>query len=160
MTGDSAVRRTTRYTLVGAACAVTYNAIMIAGSRLGANYISLFVLAYLVMTPTAYALHTRFTFAIRRSWQDFARFSASVAASFPINFVVITGLCSGLHLSMTVAAPVTTVVMYLWNYASTHWALYRWVPFARKSRGTRFAALFEHKDVGDNPARAVSFSPE
>ena len=123
---------------------------------MGADYISLSVLAYLVATPIAYALHTRFTFAIRRSWQDFARFASSVAASFPINFVVITGLCSGLHLSVPVAAPITTVVMYLWNYASTHWALRSWLPFGKESRNTHVPATFESKDLRDTPTRAVS----
>lgn len=160
MKGDGTIGRTTRYTLVGAACAVTYNVIMIAGSRSGADYISLTVLAYLVMTPMAYALHTRFTFAIRRSWQDFTRFAAGVAASIPINFIMIATLCSGLHLSVAVAAPVTTVVMFLWNYASTHWALRSWLPFGKKSRNTYVAATFESKDMKDNQTRAMSVIPD
>src|SRR5436305_10683585 len=120
MTANGAVKRTTRYTLVAGVCAATYNAIMIFGSRAGGDYVSLSVLAYFVVTPIGYLLHARFTFGIRLSWHDFARFASSVAASFPIYFVVMAGLCSGLHLTVPVAAPIATVVMYLWNYASSH----------------------------------------
>ena len=123
MTVHSTVKRTTRYTVVGAICAATYNAIMIFGSAAGGDYVSLSVLSYLVLTPIGYLLHARFTFGTRRSWQDFARFASCSAASFPIYFVVMAGLCSGLHLSVPIAAPVTTVAMYLWNYTSSHWAL-------------------------------------
>jgi putative flippase GtrA len=147
MTADGVVKRTTRYTLVGAVCAATYNAIMIFGSRVGGDYVSLSVLAYFVVTPIGYLLHARFTFGIRRSWQDFARFASGIAASFPIYFVVIVGLCSGLHLTVPVAAPIATVTMFIWNYASAHWALGSWLPFGQKSRRTGVAEPMKKEKV-------------
>jgi putative flippase GtrA len=124
-----AVERTTRYTLVGAVCAATYNAIMIFGNWLGGNYVSLSVLAYFAVTPIGYLLHARFTFGVGRSWRDFARFASGIAASFPIYLLVMAGLCSGLHLSIPIAAPMATVAMYIWNYVSSHWALRSRLPF-------------------------------
>lgn len=134
MMTHGAVKRTTRYTLVGAICAATYNAIMIVGSRAGGDYVSLSFLAYLVVTPIGYLLHARLTFGVRLAWRDFARFALGIAAGFPVYFVVMAVLCSGLHLPVSVAAPTATVVMYLWNYASSHWALRSWLPLGRKNR--------------------------
>ena len=131
MTNQSTAGRTARYTLVGGICAVSYNAIMIFGSKAGGDYVSLSVLAYLVVVPVGYLLHARFTFRTRLSWQEFVRFALAVAASFPVYFCVIAALCSGLRLNIAVAAPLATIAMYCWNYASTHWALRWWVPVGR-----------------------------
>jgi len=131
MTTNSAVKRTTRFTLVGAVCAAMYNAIMIFGSKLGGGYISLSLLAFVIVTPIGYLLHARLTFGIRRSWRDFGRFASGAAASFPVYFILMIGLCSGLRLTVSVAAPMATVAMYIWNYVSTHWALHSWMPFAQ-----------------------------
>ncbi|HEX3430253.1 MAG TPA: GtrA family protein [Rhizomicrobium sp.] len=130
--GRGTLNRTTRYTLVGGLCAAIHNGIMIFGSREGGDYVSLSVLAFLVVTPIGYLLHARFTFGTPRSWQDFARFASSIAASFPIYFGVMAVLCSGLHLIIPVAAPIATIAMYLWNYGSAHWALRSWVLARRR----------------------------
>ena len=145
MTARGVVKRTTRYTLVGVLCAATYNAVMIFGSKVGANYISLIVLSYFIVTPIGYLLHARFTFGVSRSWRDFSRFASAVAASFPIVFIVMVVLVSGLHLAISVAAPTATGIMYLWNYASSHWAL-RVPLFGKKWRPTNAPASCE-KDI-------------
>lgn len=127
-----AVGRTTRYTLVGAACAAIYNAVMILGGCAGGGYVRLSLLAFVIVTPIGYLLHARFTFGVRRSWHDFLRFTWGLATGFPVYFLVMAGLCSGLHLAVAVAAPIATVAMYGWNYASAHWALHCGLPFGRR----------------------------
>jgi putative flippase GtrA len=107
---------------------------MILGGMAGGDYVSLSILAFLVVTPIGYLLHSRFTFGIHRSWQDFARFASAIAASFPIYFVVMAGLCSGLHLTVPIAAPIATIAMFIWNYASAHWALRKWSLFGQNCR--------------------------
>jgi len=121
--------RTTRYTLVGAVCAVASNVVMILGSLAGSNYISLSIIIYLVVTPFGYLLHARFTFGTNRSWRDFFRFIAGVASGVPVYFSLMALFCSGLHLPIAVASLVTTAVLYAWNYASAHWALRCRLPF-------------------------------
>jgi hypothetical protein len=32
-------------------------------------------------------------------------------------------LCTGLGIPVIIAAPTATIVLFLWNYASAHWAI-------------------------------------
>ena len=122
------VEQTTRYTVVGAICAAVQNAVMIAGGLAGGHYVPLAVLAYAIATPLGYLLHCQFTFRVAPALPGFVRFASGVAAGFPVYFLVMAALCSGLHLPVAAAAPIATVALYLWNYASAHWAVRRRLP--------------------------------
>jgi putative flippase GtrA len=128
MIAPAALRLTTRYTLVGAASAALNNLIMILGNSAGHDFVTLAFLAFLVVTPLAYLMHARFTFAVGKSLRDFARFAAGVATGFPMSLLVMAVLCSGLRLPMSVAAPTATVTLYVWNYGLAYWALRRRLP--------------------------------
>jgi len=128
----AAVERTTRYTLVGAVCALASNVMIILGSWMGGDYITLSILAFIIVTPCGYLMHARFTFGVARSWHEFIRFSSGVAASLPLYFLMMAILCSGLRLPVAVAVPVTTVALYIWNYLAAHWALRSRLPFGRQ----------------------------
>jgi len=125
----SAVDRTTRYTVVGAICALMHNAVMIVGGCAGGHYLPLSLLAFCIVTPMGYLLHCRLTFRVSPFWPDFVRFASGMATGFPLYFLVMAVLCSGLHLAVAFAAPITTVALYFWNYASAHWALRCRLPF-------------------------------
>ncbi|WP_426169857.1 GtrA family protein [Sandarakinorhabdus sp. DWP1-3-1] len=125
MTRRSHIGRTACYTVIGAACAIMQNVVMIAGAALGAHYMPLAVLAFAIVTPLGYLLHARYTFVAPLSWRDFMRFASGIAAGFPLYFIVMATLCSGVGLPVVVAAPVATIVLYVWNYLSAHWAIYR-----------------------------------
>jgi putative flippase GtrA len=126
----AAAWRTIRYTMVGAVSAVTYNALMILGDRAGFGYLAMSVVTFAVVTPLGYLMQSRFTFRQPLSAARFLRFASGVAAGVPIYFVTIGLLCGGLGVPVIIAAPVTTVVLYVWNYASAHWAI------GRRLRGT------------------------
>ena len=146
MTAYGAVARTTRYTLIGAFCAAFNNTVIILGSWAGHNYVPLSCLAFVIVTPIGYLLHTRFTFGVRRSWHDFVRFAWGGATGFPVYFLVMAGFCSGLHAPVAVATPVATVTLYIWNYALAHWALRSRLPFGQTRR---------QFDEGDNLCKTV-----
>jgi len=124
----SVAGRTARYTVIGAICAVAHNAVMILGGWAGGHYIPLSLLSFGCVTPLGYVLHARFTFKTPLSLYNFFRFASGVAAGFPLYFVIMATLCSGLDMAVVFAAPVTTVTLYLWNYASAHWALRNRLP--------------------------------
>ena len=119
----SARLRPARYILVGAACAVLYNAVMILGERAGLGYVSSSIISLFVVIPTGYLLHAGFTFGSGRSWSAFFKFACSILAAFPISLLTVALLSSGAGLSMVIAAPIATLVMFVWNYATTHWAI-------------------------------------
>ncbi len=119
----SARLRPVRYILVGATCAALYNAVMILGERAGFGYVSSSILTLFAVIPAGYLLHAGFTFSRGRSWSAFLRFAGSILAGFPISLLTVALLSGGAGLSMAIAAPVATLVLFVWNYATAHWAI-------------------------------------
>ncbi|MDB5698454.1 MAG: hypothetical protein JWN69_1258, partial [Alphaproteobacteria bacterium] len=78
---------------------------------------------FAIATPLGYWLHSDFTFQDSVSLRRFLRFTAGVATGFPISLLTMAILCSGLGVPVIIAAPFATVVLFIWNYASAHWAI-------------------------------------
>ena len=114
-----------RYLLVGATCAGLHNFVMIAADWLGFHYAWATIAAFILVTPFAFWLHSRFTFGAALSWRNLGAFSLGIAAGFPLALTVMAVLCSGLHLAMTLAAPIATVVLFAWNYIAARVAITR-----------------------------------
>jgi putative flippase GtrA len=115
--------RTWRYTLIGLVCALLNYAIMLAVDAAGGHYLVGTVIAFVVVTPVGYLLHSWFTFAEPLSAKPFIRFVAGVASAYPVATGLMIIFCSGLHLSVAVATPVVTGVMFAWNFAAAHWSI-------------------------------------
>lgn len=126
---DAAVRlnawtgRTMRYTMIGAFCALLNNLAIIIGNFLGIHYLPMTIASFVIVTPLAYLLHAGFTFKEPGSLRGFLRFAAGLATAFPVFFLFMAILCTCLRVPVVVAAPVTTIVLYVWNYATAHWAI-------------------------------------
>lgn len=112
-----------RYTLVGLVCALANYAIMLAVDFMDGHYLLGTMIAFIVVAPTGYLLHSGFTFAERLSLNGLMRFSAGVAAAYPIAVGMMILLCSGLGLGVAVATPIATVALFAWNFAAAHWAI-------------------------------------
>jgi putative flippase GtrA len=115
--------RTARYTFVGAICAVLNNILIIDGASFGINYVVMSLVAFAFVTMFAYLMHTSFTFRDRRSVRGLLRYSSGVATGFPLFILLMTALCSGLGISVAVATPLSTVLLYLWNFVLAHWTI-------------------------------------
>lgn len=98
---------------------------MIGGDMAGGHYLALSLLSFAIVTPLGYVLHARFTFRKILSASAFLRFAAGVAVGFPLSVLVMAALCTGLDLPVIVAAPVATIILFAWNYASAHLAILR-----------------------------------
>lgn len=119
----AATRRPRRYMLVGLICAAIYNAIIIAGDMLGIHYMITLVVSVLILAPTAYTLHSLFTFERGMERMLFLRFAGAMLAAFPINFALMVLLVSGLGLRVPVATLLCTGLLFGWNYLSARWAI-------------------------------------
>ncbi len=115
--------RTARYTIVGAICAVLNNLLIIGGDLLGVNYVAMSVTSLAVVTTLAYIMHTSYTFRERRSDRGLLRFFSGVATGFPLFIVLMAILYTGLGVPVAIATPLSTVVLYVWNYALAHWTI-------------------------------------
>jgi putative flippase GtrA len=108
---------------------------MIAGDRAGGGYLMLTLISFLVVTPIAYALHSRVTFKEPLSLRSLFRFALGVSVGLPLSLGIMAVLCSLLKLPVVVAAPMATVLLFLWNYMSAHISI-----LGRKRRSTRQSA--------------------
>jgi putative flippase GtrA len=115
--------QTVRYAALGIVCALGHCAVMIAGDFAGYSYVTMTVIAYFCVTPFAYLGHAACTFNEEISVRGFLRFASGVALGFPLSFLSMAIFCSGLGMPVVIAAPATTVVLFLWNYVSAHWAI-------------------------------------
>ena len=115
--------RSWRYTAIGLVCAVANYAVMLANDYLGGHYLLGTVISFLIVTPMAYVLHSLFTFAEPFSRKAFMRFVAGVASAYPVAAGLMIILCSGLRLSVAIATPIATVLIFGWNFAAAHWSI-------------------------------------
>ena len=125
MTGSSLVARGRRYLGVGALCAVTHNAIMIGADFAGLYYVPATLLSCAIVTPLGYFLHCRFTFREAHSLAGFLRFLAGIAVGYPLSLALMALYCSLFHWPVVVAAPLTTIQLFAFNWVSAHWAIVR-----------------------------------
>lgn len=123
--GSGFLARGRRYLTVGALCAVIHNVIMIGADFAGLHYVLGTLISFVVLTPLAYWLHCRFTFRRALSLGGFLRFTGGIAAAYPLSLGLMVLFCTGLGWPVLVAAPLTTVVLIVYNYISAHWAILR-----------------------------------
>ena len=98
---------------------------MLAYDFFGGYYLIGTVIAFVIVTPMAYFLHSRFTFVEPLSLKGLMRFAGGVASAYPVATGLMIILCSGLRLSVAIATPITTVTMFGWNFATAHWTILR-----------------------------------
>jgi putative flippase GtrA len=111
------------YIVIALVCAIANYAIMVAIERSGGHYLLGTIVAFSIVTPLSYFLHSRFTFAERLSWQKFCRFVIAVAATYPAALGLLAIFCSGLGMSVVFAIPIATAILFIWNFIAAHWAI-------------------------------------
>lgn len=114
--------RLTRFVMVGGLCAVLANAAIILLVRAGFGTLAATILAFVPVLLIGYALHAALTFRKQPSRAAFGRYALAMVANFPIWIGALYVLCDLLKVSITIAAPATTVLVFLWNYFSGGWA--------------------------------------
>jgi putative flippase GtrA len=114
-----------RYVAVGATCAILNNILLIAAVAAGLGYLSGIFIICLPMLIIGFALHTSVTFETPPTIKAFLRYSTAILASYPIWITSLFLLCDIAHLPIVFAGPIATVILFAWNYVSTHWAILR-----------------------------------
>ena len=117
------MRAAPRYLLVGLACALLHNAVMIGGDLLGFHYVVSTLASYAIVVVCGFALHCYVTFGRRPSAKSFLRYAASMATNYPGSLVLMFLFCDVAGLAVPIAAPLATVVLFAWNFLTTRWAI-------------------------------------
>ena len=113
-----------RYLAVGLACALVYNAAVIAGDRAGVHYAVSTLFAFGIVVALGYRLHSGWTFpGTPRSGMSFARYTAMASANYPMSLAGMFLFVDYLGLSVPVATPIVTVLLTAVNFVGSRWAL-------------------------------------
>jgi putative flippase GtrA len=122
-------RRGPRYALVGLFCAVLSNVIMIAVDGISGHSLIAVTASVAVLIPTGFILQALVTFEQPPSWRAFGRYAALMVWNWPLFSLCVWLIHDELSVPMVWAAPVTTILSFLWNYAASAWAI-AWPPRA------------------------------
>lgn len=126
------VERGWRYTLIGLFCAAANYAVLLAVDWAGGHYMLGILIGFVIVSPTAYVLHSLFTFAEPFSLRALVRFVAGLATTYPVAAGMMVLLCSGMGLPVAIATPIATVALFIFNFVMAHWAI---VPATRRDGG-------------------------
>lgn len=122
MTG--VVRSGPRYLGGAVLCAAINNAILIAGAHLGVPDTVGVIATWLAGGSAGYLYHTRVTYRQPLSRRGYVQFMAGVAIGTPLTWVLILLMRQGLGWPMEWAAPVTTVILVVYNYLNARLAIH------------------------------------
>lgn len=112
-----------RYAGGAVLCAVVNNIILIGGAWGGLPDLAGVLIAWFAGGTTGYLYHGKFTFRQAPTRRSYARFMSGTAIGIPLTWLLLVALRQGLGLPMEVAAPVTTVVLVIYNYLNARIAL-------------------------------------
>lgn len=118
-------RTPTRFAIVGLICAVTHNAIMLGADLWRIHYALSSAISFVVVVALGFALHVAYTFQWPATVAAFWRYCLGMAANYPITLALLFGMCDVLGWPVSVAAPVSTVCLFGWNYLASRWAIVR-----------------------------------
>ena len=116
-------RTSARFLSVGLICAVAHNAIVIAASLAHIHYAVACLVSYVVVVVLGFMLHARFTFLVPPTFAAFSRYAISMAANYPITLALLFLMSDVARWPVAIAAPVATVLLFVWNFASSRWAI-------------------------------------
>lgn len=112
-----------RALIVGLACALLHNAIMIAGDLVGLHYALSLIVSFVIVVVVGYWLHSGWTFATVRSGSSFRRYVLIAVWNYPMSLAGMFVFVDLLSLSVPLASPIVTVLLFAVNFAGNRWAL-------------------------------------
>lgn len=89
----------------------------------GITYVFAVIVTTALMIPFSYSLHSLFTYRVKASFGSIWRYTLSQAVNAPLAIVLYYVSCDLAGLSMMLATPVVTVLMVIWNYATSYWSI-------------------------------------
>ena len=114
--------RFSRFALVGVLCALLSNVTVIALAHAGFGSLAASMLAFPPILCGGYALHSMFTFGAPPARSSFIRYALAMLANFPLWAAALYVFGDLLKVPITVVAPATTLLIFLWNYIAARWA--------------------------------------
>jgi len=119
----SGIKTSLRYAAVAGGCLLLHNVVLISADAVGLHYVIASVVSFLLVSVTGFLLHAWATFRTEASLAAYGRYAAAMALNLPLSVVLLWLAYQQAGLPMVVAAPSVSLVMMLWNFVATRWAL-------------------------------------
>lgn len=116
-------RRGPRYIAVSLFCMGLSNAILIGMDRAGFSYGIAVLASAAILIPVGFLLQARVTFGMPLRLDAFVRYAAALALNVPLSWIALFFLHDLGGLDMMWAAPAATILLFLWTYLTSSWAL-------------------------------------
>jgi putative flippase GtrA len=112
-----------RYLAVATSCAILHNAVMVGCDWMAIHYVPASAVSFFIVVLWSYALHARFTFTQRVSARSFLRYALGMATNYPISIALMFLFCDLAGLTVAIAAPLSTLILFAWNFTTSRWAI-------------------------------------
>ena len=119
------LRHNFRYIAVGATCAAINILFLIGLVFAGLTTTAANVVSLIPMLFIGYGLHVAITFNVKPSLTGLVKFSAGLIAALPLSILTLFVLVDCLHVPVVLAAPVGSLVVFVWTYLATHLSIMR-----------------------------------
>lgn len=117
------LRRSPIYLTIGSFCALFNNVLLIWLDHIRVYYGISVVISAAIMIPMGFALHARFTYLVAPTAAAFARYASLQLCNTPAAWLLLLIIHDWNGLAMMYAAPIITIILFVWNYVLTGWAL-------------------------------------
>jgi putative flippase GtrA len=115
-----------RALVVGLACALLHNAIVILGAFAGVHYAVSLTISFAIVVIVGYWLHSGWTFrGTKRGASSFARYVFVASANYPASLAGMFVLVDLMGMPVPLASPLLTIVLFAVNFLGNRWALQR-----------------------------------
>jgi putative flippase GtrA len=115
--------RSSIYVAVSAFCVLFNNLLLICLDRVHVHYSVSVLISAAVMIPLSFFLHARFTYAVELTSSAFWRYASVLVCNTPAAWLLFLVIHDLGGLPMLYAAPVVTLILFIWNYILTGWAM-------------------------------------
>lgn len=123
MNASRLIRTTPAYLTVAVICVLLNNAILIGLDWAGVHYIISAFIAALIVIPASYALHISLTYRVDADAVSFWRYAALQSLNTPATIALLFLIHDLGGLQMIYAAPLLTIIMFLYNFLGGFWAI-------------------------------------
>lgn len=112
-----------RYLGVSLFCLLVNNALFIALDHMGLWFGWSVVISTIILTPLGFTLQSLATYDRELNWVAFRRYALAMAANPFLVFLLLWLIRDLANVPMIMAAPLVTGLMFVWNFATSNWAI-------------------------------------
>ncbi|WP_090482190.1 GtrA family protein [Qipengyuania nanhaisediminis] len=111
------------YSLISGLCVILHWCILLAGEKVSLHFTVSITLSFVICLIIGYGLHSRFTFKKKRSRRSFFLYGLTNSLNYPISLLTIWFFYDFLKQPMMLAAPASTLILVVYNFFSSKWAI-------------------------------------